>query len=348
MSEVAEVFPDPDNEISIEERHQRNRSERRSGEIADYILENFTKKTPYVLPPIVASLDGDKLAFKGGALEFDPNTSRLLINDGQHRHRGIQIALNENPLIADQEVGVWIIPDVNLTCAQQIFSDINKNAKAPSKSLNLIFDHRSTDVALSKAIKNKVNLFRLFTETEKGQASKGKLFVFVSLHKANCFLNEALVEKGIMGDAQTSYLISFWNMLCSIVPEWQFVSDFLDDCSGSEIAMESLFNQMEDIKKNSIAFHNGLIGCFGRIGAELFTKIDLSSSDYFEALENRLLPLKDFNFNKDNPVLRDNGIVVVGAKDKLRAVNSASSRKVLLDILRQQIGLVPRQMVIGE
>ena len=346
MSELADLFKDNDPKLPIEERHQRPRSERRSGEIADYILENYTKKSPFILPPIVASMDSEKFVYNAGdgELTIDLESSRLLINDGQHRHRGIQIALNENGAIADQQVGVWIIPDVKLSHAQQIFSDINKNAKPSSKSLNLIFDHRNVDVALSKDIKNKVLLFQKFTETEKGQATKGKLFVFVALHKANCLLNEALVDKGIVGSAQVPYIVAFWSVLSSIIPEWKFVADFVEEADGSDIAMQNLYSQMEETKKATIAFHNGLIGCFGKIGAEIFAHLDKGSQTYFDYLEENLSPLAEFDFSKNNPVLTENGIVVLGAKDKLRAVNSTASRQVLLELLKQEIGLAPKQL----
>jgi DNA sulfur modification protein DndB len=341
FKEVAEIFGLADSTTDVEKRHQRPCSERRAGEVADYILNNYAAGHSYVLPPIVASL-GDKFTYKDGFILFDQKTE-ILINDGQHRHRGIQIAINENPQLEDQEIGVWLIPDVGLIQAQQIFSDINKNAKTPPRSLNLIFDHRSTDVLLTKRVKNSVKLFSQFTESEKGQATKGKLFVFAALHKAVCYMNDALVDRGILADKQTPMIVSFWNNLCNSIPQWEAIANYLEEADGSEIALQKLYTDLEITKKETIAFHNGLIGCLGRIGAEMIQKMP-DNEQYFDYFEKRLSPLSSFDFSKNNYQFTQKGIVVVGAKDRLRAVNSTSSRQELLLLLRQHLKLAPKQL----
>jgi hypothetical protein len=144
------------------------------------------------------------------------------------------------------------------------------------------------------------------------------------------------------------YIVAFWNILSSVIPEWKFVADFVEEADGSDIAIQNLFEKMEETKKQTIAFHNGLIGCFGKIGAELISRPDLNLAYlincHFEYFEKALSPLAEFNFSKDNPVLTQNGIVVLGAKEKLRAVNSTASRQVLLELLKQEIGLAPKQL----
>lgn len=120
--------------MPAELRAQRNLNETRAKAIANYILSN----PDYVLPAITASCDASMTfdllneQHAVGLLQI-PLDATLLINDGQHRRRGIEIALQDNPSLADHAVSVTIFYDRGLHASQQMFADINSNVSVRSE-----------------------------------------------------------------------------------------------------------------------------------------------------------------------------------------------------------------------
>ena len=131
FDQVSKIFTNVDESLPASERHQRKINKTRVANITGYLVDNFEDGS-YIIPPLVASISHDNLEYKDGKLTFY-DTSNILINDGQHRQRGIIEAVSEIgerfPQIKKEEIGVMLIPNVDLISAQQICSDINKNAK---------------------------------------------------------------------------------------------------------------------------------------------------------------------------------------------------------------------------
>lgn len=144
---LVKLFRFDEDTLPPEARAQRNLNESHAKDIADYILEN---RHEYVLPAITASVSAE-MAFEGlqvsgagarvGVLHI-PMDAVLLINDGQHRRRGIELALQSMPLLGEETVCVTLFFDQGLKRSQQMFADINANAKKPSSSLSALYDQR--------------------------------------------------------------------------------------------------------------------------------------------------------------------------------------------------------------
>src|SRR5205807_2478510 len=135
--------------ISPEDREQRKMNQNRVPEIAQYILEN---EEGWLFSSITASyqLSGDLMDFIPfsdenpdiGYLEVDPSIVNFIINDGQHRAAGIRDALPKSAALREESISVLLFPYERLSRVQQMFTDLNKNVVKPSKSLNILFDHR--------------------------------------------------------------------------------------------------------------------------------------------------------------------------------------------------------------
>ena len=141
------MFLFDEDELVPEIRAQRSLNKARLPEIAEYILGN---RNDYVFSAITASIDGDvrfEAAGSGpdgkrlGALHI-PMSSRFIINDGQHRRVAIEMALREDPALADESIAVVFFIDLGLERCQQMFADLNRHAIRPSKSIGVLYDQR--------------------------------------------------------------------------------------------------------------------------------------------------------------------------------------------------------------
>lgn len=147
---IARIFQFADEELPPEVRSQRVLNKSRIPEIRDYILSN---PGSYVFSALTVSVDGD--------LEFQPiseslpqvgminisMTSRFLINDGQHRRAAIAEAIKINPSLKDEHISVVFYRDEGLRRSQQMFSDLNRFAIKPTKSINILFNSREECIA---------------------------------------------------------------------------------------------------------------------------------------------------------------------------------------------------------
>jgi DNA sulfur modification protein DndB len=128
-------------------RAQRVLNERRAEDIGMYVTEN---PTDYVLPAITASVSSEMsfepVQVSGAAgrigLLHIPMDATLLINDGQHRRRGIEHALAHRPALREETITVTIFFDQGLERSQQMFADINGKQVKPSSAINALYDRR--------------------------------------------------------------------------------------------------------------------------------------------------------------------------------------------------------------
>lgn len=143
LKHFVSLFKLTDERLRPEQRAQRVVNQSHAKEITTYILEN---RSHYVLPAVVVSCDS-KMAFEDlgdtnvGMLKI-PITAKMLINDGQHRRAAIEMALSQDETLANETIGVTLYEDRGLAASQQMFTDINANAKKVSTNLNALYDHR--------------------------------------------------------------------------------------------------------------------------------------------------------------------------------------------------------------
>ncbi len=213
-------------ELVPELRAQRLLNRARLPEIARYIGEN---RDSYVFSAITASVDADvrfAAASNGnqqgmiGSLHI-PMSARFIINDGQHRRAAIEMALRDCPELADESIAVVFFLDRGLERCQQMFADLNRYAIRPSRSLNVLYDHRDEKARLAKLVLEQLSDFKALVEMEKSSLSVGskKLFTLSAL----CTATTALVANLDLRDEEDDTVVAFWHEVYGQMPEWRSV-----------------------------------------------------------------------------------------------------------------------------
>ena len=169
---------------------QRNVNKARVKEIAEYVLKGVNKRNYCFLSAVTATCRGEiQYDDQSKAVTIDIN-SVLSINDGQHRVEGIKLALknmrkqvsnaksDEEKLTLNQKleylenmcIPVVVFESMDKEYEQQLFHDLNKLAKTPTKSISLKFDNNDPYTTMAKELtKENQYLVKYGVETEKTQ-----------------------------------------------------------------------------------------------------------------------------------------------------------------------------------
>ena len=183
MKIIPKLFIFNEYEIPAKLRAQRILRESRIPALTDYILSNPNE---YIFSSLTASVDGSMnfipsshLGPEGkiGRLSIDMS-SKLLINDGQHRRKAIESALMENPNLGNESISVVFFEDRGLKRSQQMFADLNKNAVKPSKSLNILYDNRDKYSQFIVELVDNLEIFKNRVDLEKTTIAKHAKEVF--------------------------------------------------------------------------------------------------------------------------------------------------------------------------
>lgn len=225
---IPRIFLFDEEELMPEFRAQRILNRARVPEIARYMLNN---QRGYVFSAITASVDGsvrftplgvESEASRLGALHVDMS-ARFIINDGQHRRAAIEQALVSAPDLGDETIAVVFFIDRGLERSQQMFSDLNRHAVRPSRSLGLLYDHRNDLSKIAKLVALKSTAFKDLVEMERSTLSKRsrKLFTLSAIYTA-C---SVLLESSEYSDVEHASLVcvEFWEEIARHIPEWSLV-----------------------------------------------------------------------------------------------------------------------------
>ena len=247
-------------ETAPELRAQRQLSQVRIPEISRYILEN---PDDYVFSALTASIDGEIVFKQTGGTETAnrlgilhvPMASRFVINDGQHRRAAIELALESYPEIGEETITVVFFRDVELKRSQQMFADLNRFSVRPSKSLNLLYDHRDTTAQITKTLIGRSSLFGGLVELKNATLScnSAKLFTLSALYNAT---NELLKDLCLEEPREAAELaFSFWVEVAQQIKEWRYVKE------GRQAANE--------VRTDYIHTHGVALQALARVGSLL-------------------------------------------------------------------------------
>jgi DNA sulfur modification protein DndB len=217
-------------ELPPELRAQRTLNKARVPEIASYILDN---PKGYVFSAITASIDsevhfeslpGRTTENRLGTLKV-PMDAKFIINDGQHRRAAILAALEEKPELGSQTIAVVFFLDIGLERSQQMFSDLNRYAIRPSRSLGLLYDHRNEKAKLARLVIMKSAAFKDIVDLEKSSLAprSRKLFTLSAFYNASADLIKDLASGDLEKDA--NLVRDFWETVARYFPSWAQVRD---------------------------------------------------------------------------------------------------------------------------
>lgn len=222
---ISKLFLFNDDQLPPELRAQRRINMNRIPEITRYITEN---PDSYVFSALTASVDGsmtfevipDNDDQSSLGLLHIPMSSNFVINDGQHRRAAIELALHDNPTLANENIAVVFFADPGLKRSQQMFADLNRYAVKPSKSLGILYDNRDPLGDLIRRLAFESDAFKTLVDLEKTNLSlrSMKLFTLSSIYTATKALLLNLDPK--LNDEST---FQFWNVVAQQFPQWEMV-----------------------------------------------------------------------------------------------------------------------------
>jgi DNA sulfur modification protein DndB len=222
---VARLFRFDDDEVPAPMRAQRVLNRARIPEIARYVSENPLE---YVFSSLCASVDGEVefrptdtgAAFSSVGILRISMSSKILINDGQHRRAALEEAVRLRPELGDETISVVLFVDRGLARSQQMFADLNLHAIRPTRSLGVLYDHRDRLSEITRQLISEITYFRGLTELERTTISNRsiKLFTLSSVYQATA---ELLGGVGATSDSDLSLAIRFWNEVGRYMPDWQ-------------------------------------------------------------------------------------------------------------------------------
>jgi DNA sulfur modification protein DndB len=87
-------------------------------------------------------------------------SEQVMALDGQHRLKSIELAMKTHPDLSRESIAVILVPGKGYRKSQQLFTDLNRYAKQPSKTLNLLFEHREFFAVVAKEVGSNARTFR--------------------------------------------------------------------------------------------------------------------------------------------------------------------------------------------
>jgi len=282
---IPKIFLFDEEEIPAELRAQRVLNRARIPEIARYLVNN---QEDYILSSLTASIDGDVtfepfnnsgLGRNSGVLTV-PMSSRILINDGQHRRAAIEEALREDPHIGDETVSVVFFIDAGLSRSQQMFADLNKHAVRPTKSLGILYDKRDPLSRLAIHLMQHVPVFQDLTEVEKTTISNRstKLFTLSAIYQATKALLQA-DKSAKVTKKERELATQYWTLLSDVIPEWRLAAT--KQISAAEL------------RRQYIHCHGVALHAMGIAGATLI-------ATYPDTWPEQLSPLAEVDWRRAN------------------------------------------------
>jgi len=276
---------DEEDILSPELRAQRILNRGRIPQLASYIVDNPTN---YVFSAITASIDGavkftssdknEPHKTKIGSLTINMD-SHLIINDGQHRREAIIQAITMNPKIKDETIAVVLFIDKGLERSQQMFSDLNRHAIRPSRSLGLLYDHRNDMAKIAKLLAIQSDAFKGLVEMEKSSLSERsrKLFTLSAIYTGCQSLLDLIETKDT--DEAYGVCLRYWNELAKQFDDWEQVR-------SSKITSG-------EIRRDNIHSHAIAIQCLGQVGSYLL-------KEHKKDWEAKLKLLRNINWSRNN------------------------------------------------
>ena len=224
MSFIAKHLPYPQNNVPADKVIQRHINKARIPKIAEYLVKYYDD---YVLPPIIASIDGeieweplsaDSENMQVGILKI-PDSADLIINDGQHRCAAIQHALQKRPELKYETLGVIFYIDRGVKRARQMFSDLNGHPVRSNQNINATFDSRQYLPQLTKRVIENSALLRGRVELFASGCAIGspRIFTISALTKSNRVLLDGIISQDIETDA--AICSRYWTVLEENLPE---------------------------------------------------------------------------------------------------------------------------------
>lgn len=315
---IPRMFLFDEEELQPALRAQRTLNKARVPDIARYIVDN---PDSYVFSALTASVDAS-LEFRVfgsegaegqiGVLAI-PMSARFVINDGQHRRAAIEQALREKPEIGGESIPVVLFLDVGLARCQQMFTDLNRYAIRPARSLTILYDQREDAAQIARMVVYQSPVWQDLVETEKSNLSarSRKLFTLSALYTATKTL---LAECGdLTRDDVGKLATAYWDVVFRQFPEWLHVHTRKVTAS--------------DVRRDFIHSHGVVLHALGSVGRTV-----LQETRDPKEWEKCLAGLSEIDWSRSNTALWE-GRALVGGKVSKSTTNVILTTNVIRTVL---------------
>ena len=146
-------------------------------------------------------------------------TEVLETQDGQHRLKSIELAVDQCPELARETIALIVVPHKTVAASQQRFSDLNKNAKPTPKALNVMFEQREEAALLAKDLAKCSDYLNGRVNLTTSNLSKRSPYVVTisTLYEA-----VKIIEPVLTGDitAKSQQLVNYWDVSLAAMPDF--------------------------------------------------------------------------------------------------------------------------------
>ncbi len=163
-----------------------------------------------------------------GQLTLD-GTESLYALDGQHRLKSIEVAIRQRPELAGEHIALILVPFDDISKSQTLFSDLNRNAKAPSKSISLLFAHRDPHARIAKRVCDQAPLLRgrMNLESTSLSTNARQFMTLSTLYEMVRTLIGDLADDITVEEEErlASDVVEVIDCLTDAIPAWRMVRD---------------------------------------------------------------------------------------------------------------------------
>lgn len=260
----------------------------------------------------------------------------LVVVDGQHRLGAILKAIDDDPSLRDESIPIVLFPYISIDHAQQLFSDLNRNAKKTTKSLDILFDHRDLVNTVVQRLVDAVPFFgeRVNLEDISVPLNSNQVFTLSGIYQASKPVLDALEAAGQLPpldrrtiDRYATVLSDFWTALGELFPEWGKVGTGELD--------------IRVVRSQYLHWNSGVLSAVGEFAAWLIRR---QYEDWQDFLQRAILDPGNGNWRRESPHWQ--GIATAG-----RLVLPRSSLRVqLIAYLKEKAGceLTPDERAVLE
>lgn len=204
-------------DVPVQDRKQRVMNMRRVvRDMVPYLVRNQNRFYSSVVleasQPVSFTPEDDK---GYGTLVIDPETVFEPL-DGQHRLKSIEGALKVSPEIGEETISIIIVQPQSIAVSQQMFADLNRNAKPPQRSLGITFEHRQSEAVRAKELSQCRYLAGHVNFLNAATPARSDYITSIStLYEVTKILTPSLVNAEGVGE---SALIKVWETVLTTLP----------------------------------------------------------------------------------------------------------------------------------
>ena len=315
--------------------------------ISDYLVTALTNGDAYIVPPMTLNAtrglevyipEGTNAGFTSGFAVL-PEEQVLNITDGMHRFVAIQNALNqlngqnERDKLMSDGIPVMITVESNAEQIHQDFADAGKTRPLPP-SLMAVYDVRQPGNRAVHSLVEKVGLFKERIDATSSTLSVQSPYLFLvnqvrqfvksSLSGNPALRDESFNKMAMAGLSNTKNFdnwvhsrVMFLDVMTGIIPDWKAALN-LPVPQGPE-GTKTLEEMKRLRSRMPVSLTAAALNALGLVSQEILNETGMGPKEKLqELLEDRLEPLREIKWNREDDFWQGNIVQSVAGADGLR------------------------------